>query len=49
MLSSDNEIMDLKPTPLIKLIYYRNHLRKTHELFNKHKLNALSDHLKYEF
>jgi hypothetical protein len=46
ILSPDSEIMGLKPTPLIKLIYHRNHLRGTHELFNKHKLNAPSDHRK---
>jgi hypothetical protein len=48
ILSSDNEIMNLKLTPLIKFIYYRNYLRETYKLFNKHKLNALSDHSKYE-
>jgi hypothetical protein len=45
MLSPDSEVMGLKPTPLIKLIYHRNHLR-THEPPNKHKSNALSDHRK---
>jgi hypothetical protein len=46
MLSSDNEVIGLKLTPLIKLIYYRNHLRGTHKLSNKYKLNAPSDHRK---
>jgi hypothetical protein len=46
MLSSGSEVVGLKPTPLIKLIYHRNHLRGTHKLFNKYKLNAPSDHRK---
>jgi hypothetical protein len=45
ILSSGSEVMGLKPSPLIKLIYHRNHLR-THELSNKHKLNAPSGHRK---
>jgi hypothetical protein len=48
MLSSDSEVINLKPTPLIKFIYYRNHLRATHELPNKHRSNAPSDHPRYE-
>jgi hypothetical protein len=46
MLSPGSEIVGLKPTPLTKLIYHRNHLRRTHEPPNKHKLNAPSDHRK---
>jgi hypothetical protein len=48
ILSLSSEVIGLKPTPLTKLIYHRNHLRGTHKLFNKHKSNALFDHLKYE-
>jgi hypothetical protein len=44
MLFLGNGVINLKLTPLIKFIYHRNYLRRTHELFNKYKLNALSDH-----
>jgi hypothetical protein len=36
MLSPGSEVMGLKPTPLIKLIYHRNHLRGTHKLINQY-------------
>jgi hypothetical protein len=49
MLSLGSEVIDLKPTPLIKLIYHRNHLREIYKPPNKYKLNAPSDHLRYEF
>jgi hypothetical protein len=49
MLSLDSEVIDLKPTSLIKLIYHRNHLREIYKSFNKYKLNASFDYLKYEF
>jgi hypothetical protein len=30
MLFLGSEVISLKPTPLIKLIYHRNHLGRTH-------------------